>query len=264
MRYFMINRIKMIVALIIVIFLVMSCEKTEITDNPKDNLLMSLLLSDEPAEMLLWTGAGKDYCQFYERPDSNSVYCFAYITDGYDFVNVSSIFANNSPCANMDDTLTGQYMGVVTPIPSGPLYVINWTINGWMGLNYVGTQIITNKLDFLNINYLDTVSSSNNLNILYSGASNDSETISVYISPAGIENLHFFNITESPVNSEYEFYAPDNGNITIPNSIFSTFEKNRFYSICLSNSSFSSEIINNHYINKQSSYDVITTIYLIP
>lgn len=260
----MISRIKLTVALMSVIFLVIACEKTEITDNPKDNLLMSLLLTDEPAYMLLLTTAGNDYCQFYERPDSNFVNCFAYITDGYDFVNVSSIFANNYPCANMDDTLTGQYMGLVKPFPPGPPYLINWEINGWIGQNYEGTQIITNKLDFINIHYLDTISASNNLNILYSGASNDSGTISLDISPAGLENFHFFNITENPLNSEFEVNAPDNGNIIIPSSAFLAFEKNRYYSISLTNTSAYDEIYNGHKILKKSIYTVATTIYLIP
>lgn len=245
----MINRIKLIVALITVMFLVMSCENSE---SP----------NDQPFILLIAVG-GKSYVPPFEQYDSNSIYCYAYLFNGMELVNVSSIYVNNFKCENMGDAV-GNYMGVIEQFPEGPPYNIHWIIKGWLGKDFDITQRLSNKLDFITLNYLDTISASEDLKILYSGAANDSESIDVQIRFAFEENFYYFDISQAPPNSEYEISVIDNGIFIIPASILSNFEKNRYYSISLTNTSSSSEIINNHHINKQSSYDVITTIYLIP
>ena len=242
------KRIELVTAFLTLLFLLVSCDNSE---SPNDL-----------QTMLLKTSASKDYCQFYDDPLANSLYCSAYITDGNDFVDVSSIYANNFKCENMGGAV-GQYMGLLPSYPDGPPYNIRWVIKGWMGKDFDIAQPLSNKLDFVNLHYLDTIYAGEDLKITYSGAANNDDEIDIRIIPATGENFYFFNIINLEKNVDYDTSVKDNGTIVIPSAIFSSFEKNRYYSIGISNASFERDEINNYTIIKKSNYTVTTAIYLI-
>lgn len=167
-----------------------SCDKAPTTmdnKNPLKNLLGSLLLDEDDAQMVFYTTSTIDKSQFHLREDSNAVYVYAYITDGFDFINPSSVMANNISLFNMDG-YEGQFMELVEPFPVGPPHQIHWNIIGWSGINYQGIQEISNPLDFITPNYLDTVSATMGLTISYTGAA-FSDSIRVSIRPASAENF---------------------------------------------------------------------------
>ena len=257
-------KIKLFLAVLgLSMFLLCSCEDSFLKDYNKNthNGILGTLSLEEPAAVVLYTTAGKHYTQFFDRPDSNSVNVYAYITDGSDFVNPTSVYANNFELANMDNYV-GQYSALVTPFPQGPPYNIIWNIYGWANRDYHGVQDISNKLDFLNLNYLDTVHSSSNLSISYSGFENI-DSVSVQIMLGSAENYYFFNLDTLLPNSEYYIDVPDNGNILIPSSVLSNLPQNIYYSIALTNYKISTEQFHEFTIVKRSLYTVSTSFFLV-
>ncbi|MCX7736412.1 MAG: hypothetical protein N2319_06830 [Candidatus Kapabacteria bacterium] len=250
----------LIIPVIIILLFFISCDEKSL-NFVKRNPLMGLLgLNDSTADMLLYTTSVYDYSRLTSNNDSNKVNVFAYITDGFDFVDPTSVIASNVKLTNMNDYV-GQYSGLVDPFPQGPPYNISWIISGWSGRNYEGTQTISNKLELVDSHYLDTISSSNDFNILYTGYANE-DSISIRILPASGENFYFLGMTSSPSNSSVDFKALDNGNLIIPSSVLSNLPKNLYYTISICNYKRSSENYDGLIIYKYSLYNVATHIFL--
>lgn len=246
------------------ICIITSCDDAPVKVSDKEKLkeLLGVMLSSlEDVDMVLYTTSGLQKSIYNDVPDSNKVTVFAYITDGYDFVNPSTVVANNEPLENMDNYY-GQFIGSVAPFPTGPTYNISWNISGWAGINYNGIQTISNPMDYITPVYLDTIYSTQGLSITYTGAANV-DSVSVSIVPAGSENFVLLGLTNSPSVNTYNLTFPDNGSIWISANVLSNLPKDLYYEIHLTNYKVSEETYMGRNILKHSLFSSSTCFYLV-
>lgn len=249
-------------AVFVFICFITSCDESPVNADKQTlkDLFGTMISSEDDVDMVLFTKSGINKTIYLDIPDSNMVTVFAYITDGYDFVNPSSVVANNEKLENMDN-YEGQFMGLVNPFPAASPYNISWNINGWKGMNYNGIQEISNPMDYITPLYLDTVSSAQGFSITYTGAANV-DSVSVSIVPAA-ENFAILGMTSFPSVGVYHLAFPDKGSIWIPASILSTFPNEIYYEIHLTNYKSSSETFKGRNILKHSLFSASTCFYLI-
>ena len=244
-------------SMMIFTFLLLSCENSnEVQINNKlKNLAAQLGFIDSP-ELILYTVSQKPNQAYLSGLDSNYVEAFAYITDGFDFVEPTEVRANSELLFIFGE---GQYSNKIYPFPTNK--IVNWDILGWSGIDYHGTQEISNPLDFIVPQYLDTVSASNGFYINYSGAA-DSGTISVCITPTAPENYALLGMISYPSIANISFEAPDNGTIFVPAALLSSIPKNMFYSIEINNYKLSQEEYSGRLIIKKSLFSTYTSIFM--
>lgn len=206
-------------------FFLFSCENSnEVQNNQKlKNLAIQLGFSAAP-DLILYTTSQKSNQNYLSGLDSNYVEAFAYITDGFDFVDPTEVKANSELLLIFEEGLSGQYSNMIFPFPANK--TVNWDIIGWSGIDYHGTQEISNPLDFVLPQYLDTVSASNGFHINYSGSANTG-TIRVVIQPTAPENFIFLGMTSYPSIANISFDAPDNGTIFVPAALLSSIQIGR-------------------------------------
>lgn len=238
-----------------------SCDNSSVIDgkNPLSDIAKSLSLQNDSCDAVLYAIGSYDYM----NPSNNNVYVSAYLTDGYNFVDPTFISANNSLLVNMDedDPAVGQLHGIFEPFPQTQPYVISWVINGWAGYNYFGEQILANPMLFTSLNYLDTISASNGLNISYTGAEMTGY-VDIRITHAIGENDIFLG--NYPVGyKSISLRTVDDGSVSISSTDIANLPKNYYYEIILSHSKSSTETISNRKLLKHSDYITSTCIYLI-
>jgi hypothetical protein len=225
---------------------------------PTSKNIKQILLSEEYVDAQFAAYSEYDYSGNYDG-NNNNIETSAYITNGYDFVNVNNISVNQNQLT-LEEGYIGQYTGSAYPYPSGTNPQIEWQIIGWEGTNFVKSQQLANKLEFNNLQYLDTLSGSNNLIITYSGFfGNDS--IDVNIFPAPSENYFLLN-TLANTSSNYKGTHFDNGTIIIPYNKIQNLEKNLYYTIQVLNSKVYKGSVENHLVVFRSGYSIINYFYL--
>jgi hypothetical protein len=136
-------------------------------------------------------------------------YCWAYLSNGIDFIDPTSITCNGS---SMERLYKGQYeFWQKADNMSGHLTNINWHITELLGHTYTASDTNLPPLFITNMKYGDTLNKSQGINIQYEGylGGNDSITI-------GISYFYYLGLNYEDVG-HYSFRkkVPDNGSIIL-------------------------------------------------
>jgi hypothetical protein len=254
-----------VLAVFITLSLIVLTSCNEVNDPSKKLNLRSMTLSGtnsldgdtNEVSAILYHSAGLFYNSPYGPIEMSDL--TTYFTDGYSFVNPSSVYAEQNPLQRIDN-FNGQYGGTVD-LNSLAYDYFTWQINGYLGSNISLNQKFANPLLFTNFNWGDTISLAQGRTLNYSGYQSNS-TIYVNVQNDPTSNEIYRNDTTQYSTDGFSKFIPDNGSITITPQDLSVLMPGRYYLLMIDHDYYESEPYLGTYIGKYSKYHITTTFYL--
>jgi hypothetical protein len=148
------------------------------------------------------------------------------------FVSCSSTVVVNGQ--TLTEAYTGNYHKLGAPVSS--LNPIIWNIQGYEGVNVHDTSATPAFITYTSHDALDTVSSSSNLTLTYSGYG--SGDVHVWIQSDPGNNLSFIDSASAYSVGIYSNVFEDDGSITVSSSAFTGFTTDRFILVHLTHLSY--------------------------
>jgi hypothetical protein len=182
-----------------------------------------------------------------------------YLTDGYQFVNPTSIFVEQNQLVRIDN-LNGQYGGIVS-LNNLPYDYFTWQINGYLGSSITLNQKFSNPILFTNFNWGDTISQSLGKTLNYNGSQPNS-TLFLNVQNDPGSNEIYRNDTTLYMTEGFSKFLPDNGVFTITPQDLSILMPGRYYMLMIDHDYYESEPYQGTYIGKYSKYHITTTFFL--
>jgi len=179
---------------------------------------------------------------------SSNNYCWAYISDGFQFVNPASINCNGVPMIRLEDGQFEYHNNV------GHLSLINWNIINMLGATYNETDTNLPMIDFTSIRNGDTINVSQGLNIQYTGTVDGIDSILVTF------DYNYYVGYSNEVNYyRFEKLFPNDGNIVLTANDLQYFPVSTIDATFLASGSI--ELFHKKYVEEEFNGRTIAKVY---